>query len=328
MRFRCAFYVFILVPFLTQVACPQTKSPNTYRSAARALAVGDLLRVAESAGQGDIESQLLMGLSLQLVAERVEYDVEGRAGTLRLSAHWLRQAADKNFAPAQYFLVATDLKLLENCDEITPLLNKAIAQNYLPAITVLGGRYMEGGCGFQVDYREGLRWLTKASEAGDAEANYWIGQAYEQGRGVAPDQKEATKWFSKGARMGDPSSQNSLAINLAEGNGTRKDTAQAIEWFRRSAEQGNDEAACNLALHYIRGEGVGKDYVLALMWGLISGQIATQMHCLSEFDTHEMLQMSAVQESEATQRANAWLKEHHYPVTAPPKRIYPDKGEN
>jgi len=70
--------------------------------------------------------------------------------------------------------------------------------------SLLGCRYMEGGCGFKVDYREGLQWLTKASDTGDAEANYWIGQAYEQGRGVALDQKEATKWFSKGARMGDP----------------------------------------------------------------------------------------------------------------------------
>ena len=269
-----------------------------------------------------------MGLSLQLVAERIEYDVEGRTGTLRLSAHWFREAAERNFAPAQYFLAAADLKLLENCDEIAPLLNKAIAQNYPPAITALGRRYMEGGCRFKVDYREGFQWLTKASEAGDADANYWIGRAYEQGRGVAPDQKEATKWFSKGARMGDPSSQNSLAINLAEGNGTRKDTTQAIDWFRKSAEQGNDEAGCNLALHHMRGEGVEKDYVLALMWGLISGRIATKMHCLSEIDTHDMLQMSAAQESEATQGANAWLKEHHYPITAPPKRIYPDKGKN
>jgi tetratricopeptide (TPR) repeat protein len=328
MRLRCAFYVFILFSFLTQVACPQTKSPNAYRSTARGLAVGELFGVAESAEQGDAASQLLMGLSLQLVAERIEYDVEGRTGTLRLSAHWFREAAERNFAPAQYFLAATDLKLLENCDEIAPLLNKAIAQNYPPAITALGRRYMEGGCRFKVDYREGLQWLTKASDAGDADANYWIGQAYEQGRGVAPDQKEATKWFSKGARMGDPSSQNSFAINLAEGNGTRKDTAQAIDWFRKSAEQGNDEAGCNLALHHMRGEGVEKDYVLALMWGLISGRIATQMHCLSEIDTHDMLQMSAAQESEATQRANAWLKEHHYPITAPPKRIYPDKGKN
>ena len=77
MRLRCAFYVF-LFPLLTQVACPQTKSPNAYRSTARGLTVGELFGVAESAEQGDAESQLLMGLSLQLVAERIEYDVEGR----------------------------------------------------------------------------------------------------------------------------------------------------------------------------------------------------------------------------------------------------------
>jgi TPR repeat protein len=185
MRLRCAFYVFILFPFLTQAACPQTKSPNAYRSTVRGLTVGELFGVAESAEQGDVESQLLMGLSLQLVAERIEYDVEGRTGMLRQSAHWFREAAERNFAPAQYFLLATDLKLLENCDEIAPLLNKAIAQNYLPAITVQGRRYMEGGCGFKVDYREGLQWLTKASDAGEAEANYWIGMKPENRRDLS-----------------------------------------------------------------------------------------------------------------------------------------------
>jgi TPR repeat protein len=328
MELRYAFYLFALFPFMTCVAFPQAKSPNAYRAAARGLTVGELSGVAESAGQGDAESQLLMGLSLQLVAERIEYDVEGHRGMLRLSAHWFRQGAGKNFAPAQYFLAETDLRLLENCDEIAPLLNEAIVQSYLPAITALGRRYMEGGCRFKEDYHEGLQWLTKASEAGDAEANYWIGQAYEQGRGVTADQKEATNWFSKGARMGDPSSQNSLAIKLAEGNGTGKDLAQAIELFRKSAESGNYEAACNLALHYIRGEGVAKDYVLALMWGLIADRNATGIGCLSEIDTRDLLKMSGAQESEATQRANAWLKEHHYPLTAPPKRTYHHKSEN
>lgn len=64
MQRRCAFYVFILFPFMTCVAFPQTKSPNVYRAAARGLTVGDLSGVAESAGQGDAESQLLMGLTI------------------------------------------------------------------------------------------------------------------------------------------------------------------------------------------------------------------------------------------------------------------------
>lgn len=40
-----------------------------------------------------------------------------------------------------------------------------------------------------------------------------------------------------------------------------------------------------------------------------------------------MLHMSLAQQSEATRRANAWLKEHHYPLTAAPRRTYPVKME-
>jgi TPR repeat protein len=328
MRHRFAFCLIALLLLSGRGAFAQSNSPNALRSEARALTVGELSGVAETAGQGNAEAQLLMGLSAQLITEHMRYDIEARQEMLRLSVHWLREAAEQNSAPAQYFLAETDLKLLKNCEEISQSLNKAIAQNYLPAITALGRRYMEGGCGLKVDYPLGLKWLKKAIQAGDAEANYWFGASYEQGRGVAADQTEATKWFLKGAQMGDSASQNSLAINLAEGNGTRKDVGQAIDWFRKSAEQGNYEAACNLTLHYLRGEGVAKDYVLALMWGLIADRNATEIGCLSEIDTRDMLQMSAAQESEATQRANAWLKEHHYPPTAPPRRTYPDKSED
>jgi TPR repeat protein len=325
MRLRCTTCFLVSLMFLSCSAFSQNSSPNALRSAARMLTVSELSGVAEGAGRGDIDSQVLMGLSLQIVAERIEYDVEGRAGTLRLSAYWLRRAAEKNFAPAEYFLAGTDLQLLEKCDELSTMLNNAISQNYAPAMTALGRRYSEGGCGLKLDYPLGLQWLKKASEAGDAEANYWIGRSYEQGHGVRANQSEATRWFLRGAELGDPSSENAVAIHLAEGNSEKKDTEKAADWLRKSAEQGNDEAACNLALAYMRGEGVAKDYVAALMWGLISGRIATQIHCLSEIDTRDLLQMTTLQESEATQRANAWLREHHYPQTAPRKR-HPDRN--
>jgi len=158
MRLRCAFCVFILFSFSTSVAGPQTKSPNAYRSAARGLSVGELFGVAESAGQGDAESQLLMGLSLQLVAERIEYDVEGRAGMLRLSARWFREAAERNFAPAQYFLVATDFSW-RTAMKSRPCSTRPLPKNYLPAVTALGRRYMEGG-------RRGIACYARAPELG------------------------------------------------------------------------------------------------------------------------------------------------------------------
>src|SRR6266850_4838169 len=90
MRPRCTFYLLVFLPTLAWAAFPQDNGPTALRSAARALTVGELLGVAELAGQGDTEAQLLTGLSLQLVAERIRYDAEGRKGMLRLSAHWLR----------------------------------------------------------------------------------------------------------------------------------------------------------------------------------------------------------------------------------------------
>jgi TPR repeat protein len=275
--------------------------------------------VAKRASEGDTEAQLMMGLTLQLFAERISYDdAQGAGDMYRLSVYWFRKASEKGSAPALYFLAASDLKLLE-CAEVSESLNKAISENYAPAMTALGQLYMDGACG-KKGYASGLQWLKKAAERGDAEAHYFIGIAYEQGRGVVADQTEATRWFRKGAQMGDPSSQNSLAIELAEGIGTRINVGEAVEWFQKSAEQGNYEAACNLALHFMRGQGVPKDYVASLMWGLIADVNATEIGCLAEIDTKDLLQMTPTQVAEATERANAWLKEHHYPRTEAPHR--------
>lgn len=315
-------YIVCLLAFLSFLGNPlfsQSESPGALRSAARALSVGALSGIAQGAGKSDAESQVLTGLSLQIVAERIHNDAEGRAATLRLSAYWLRKAAEKGSAPAQYFLAETDLKLLSECGEMSAMLNKAASQNYSPAMTALGRLQMEGGCGFKVNYPLGLQWLRKASGAGEAEANYWIGVSYVQGRGVKTDEGEGNRWFLKGAQMGDPLSQDQIGINLAEGNGTQKSAGEAVDWFRKSAEQGYYGAACNLALHYLRGDGVAKDYVLGLMWGLIADRNAPDIGCLSEMDGREFPQPTHAQEFEATQRANEWLTVHHYPSIAAPK---------
>ena len=225
-----------------------------------------------------------------------------------------------------YFLAASEVKLLE-CNEASESLDRAISLNYAPAMAAMGQLYMEGACR-KNGYAIGLQLLRKAAEGGDAEAYYFIGIAYEQGRGVVADQTEATRWFLNGAQKGDPCSQNSLAIKLAEGIGTPKDISEAVEWFRKSAEQGNYEAACNLALHYMRGQGVPKDYVASLMWGLIADVNAAEMGCPSEIDTKDLLKMTPEQTAEATERANASLKEHHYPPTEAPSRIEkPDRAK-
>jgi TPR repeat protein len=303
---------------LTPVSFSQSASPTVLRSAARALTTADVSGLAIEASEGDSSAQIMMGLTLQLYAERLTYDREERINLYKSSAYWFRRAAEKDSAPVLHLLALADLKISQ-CDEAVKSLNKAISQNYAPSMTALGQLYVDGGC-VKPDFATGFDWLKKAAAGGDGEADSLIGDAYEQGRGVSADQAKSSEWFRQGAQIGDPASQNKLAIRLAEGIGTRKDTQKAVEWFKRSAEQGNYQAACNLALHYIRGEGVPKDFVTALMWGLIADVNASEIGCLSEIDTTQLLSMNSAQFAEATDRANAWLKEHHYPLTKVPDR--------
>ena len=327
---RSLLFPFIILTCVSSGAFSQTNNLSVLQSRVRALTVGELSAVAEKADSGDTDSQVLLGLSLGLLAERVRDD-KAQEAFYDSSLFWLRKAAEKGGAREQYLLAKADLGLpytwhqLElNSKEASAMLKKAIAQNYAPAMTALGHWYMEGGRYLDVDYTLGMEWLNKASLAGDPEANYWIGDAYENGRGARRDQREANRWFLKGAELGDGDCQDTLAVNLAEGNGTPKDVKEAVNWFRKSAEGGNVWGTCNLGLHYMRGEGVPKDYVLSLMWGLISDGVNTGgYYCLQEIDVRPLLNLTKEQEMEATKRANAWLKEHHYPPVEAPTHDNP-----
>jgi hypothetical protein len=54
------------------------------------------------------------------------------------------------------------------------------------------------------DYKEAVKWYTKAAEQGDATAQFNLGVMYVNGQGVKKDYKEAVKWFTKAAQRGDP----------------------------------------------------------------------------------------------------------------------------
>lgn len=322
---------FTLLLFFATGAFAQSDSPAALRSAARALTVGELSGVVERAESGDIHSQILLGLSLSRIAGHTDFaDKEGQARMYRAALYWLRKAANKGSAPAQYFLAMTDVDVmstqtpnLANFHEIIPLLRKAMSQDYAAAMIAVGRCYlgdMPGDCDARgVNLARGLKLFKKAYSAGDPEAAYRIGMAYDgDGRGNQRDLRKADRWFLRGARLGDPSSEDAIGVNLAEGIGTGKNVQEAVEWFRKSAEQGNTYGACNLALHFMRGEGVAKDLVVALKWVMISDQVNETGYLCGEEIAGPFLKLTPAQWAEATHQANAWLKQHNYPPAEPP----------
>jgi TPR repeat protein len=108
--------------------------------------------------------------------------------------------------------------------------------------------------------------LLKTAEAGDAQAQFELGRAYEDGKGVPQDDARAVEWFRKSAEQGNAQAQNSLGVMCALGRGVPRDREEAVRWYKKAAKQGMTEAIYNVATSYYNGEGIGEDTSLAYAW--------------------------------------------------------------
>ena len=107
--------------------------------------------------------------------------------------------------------------------------------------------------------------LTRAQK-GDAEAQYNLGVMYDEGQGVPQNYKEALKWYTKAVEQGYAEAQCNLGVMYAEGRGVSKNYKEALKWFTKAAEQGYAIAQNNLGMLYCHGLGVPQSFVKAYMW--------------------------------------------------------------
>lgn len=103
---------------------------------------------------------------------------------------------------------------------------------------IRGGEYVAHD---RADYRTALNaWLPQA-QAGDAQAQNYVGEIYEQGLGLAPDYMTAAQWYRKAAEQGLSEAAINLGYLYETGLGLEKDLSQALNWYRRaSGLQGDD----------------------------------------------------------------------------------------
>lgn len=96
--------------------------------------------------------------------------------------------------------------------------------------------------------------ITKA-EAGDNEAQYRVGGAYDTGKGAPHDRAVAMKWYRMAADGGNADAQNSLGSILQEDG----KYLEALSWYEKAAAQGHAQATNNEAYLYDLGLGVPQD---------------------------------------------------------------------
>lgn len=152
------------------------------------------------------------------------------------------------------------------------------------------------------DHETAFRELTPLADAGDIDAQYYLGGLYYKGEGVEQDYAKAVDWFSKSADRGNAKAQTDLAQCYLFGYGVEKDAAEAVRWYRRAAAQGYAPAALNLAALISSGTGTEKNLQRAHMWATIA---------MSKFDGEDYQSAVSIRTSAARLLPPDLLKEAH-----------------
>jgi hypothetical protein len=182
--------------------------------------------------------------------------------------------------------------------------NKALVLLEEAAQAGLGNSALQLGwllLGMQGRAEAGVRWLERAAQLGEAEANYLLGLAHfrglgglkvdaararalhqlaaekgvveagfelslllELGLGGPVDVERARQWEERAAQAGHPRACLNRAVRFVRA--TPPDMASAVLWYERAARAGNAEAAARLCKMYLTGQGVPLDKSIARQW--------------------------------------------------------------
>lgn len=120
--------------------------------------------------------------------------------------------------------------------------------------------------------------------AGDADAQYNLGQAYRLGRGLPVDPQMAESWFKRAADQGHLRARNAYGLILFQ-NGRRQ---EAIPYIEESAGHGFPQSQYVFATLLFNGDMVQKDWVrsYALMTRAAASNVDAAKAGLAQLDQY------------------------------------------
>ncbi|MBX3569097.1 MAG: caspase family protein [Rhizobiaceae bacterium] len=109
------------------------------------------------------------------------------------------------------------------------------------------------------DPRQAFEYLKRAAQAGNAEAQYELGKAFEKGIGTPQDVQAALHWFNQAADQDFGDAINDLGYLYSfGGGGLPRDRQRGVDLFMRAAELGQPEALFNAAAMIDEGRVEGR----------------------------------------------------------------------
>jgi TPR repeat protein len=119
---------------------------------------------------------------------------------------------------------------------------QTLADKNDPAGEIWLAHLYQEGLGVAPDARQAATLLTKAADAGSAEAAGRLGRLYLDGDGVLQDVGAAQSWLTRAARAGDVAAQRELGLLYEKGLGVTKDPRKAYVWLDIAARNGDAQA--------------------------------------------------------------------------------------
>lgn len=111
----------------------------------------------------------------------------------------------------------------------------------------------------QGDYAKAIREWRGATQAGDPDAQFNMGQAYKLGRGVPANLDQALDWYRKAAAQGHARAEDNYGLLLFQQN--RREEAMPL--LERSAERGEPRAQYLVGTALFNGDLLSRDWVRA-----------------------------------------------------------------
>ncbi len=136
---------------------------------------------------------------------------------------------------------------------------QSASKNHPGAMTRLGKACITGDLGLQNRYREGLKWLKRATESADYQYNsapYELGLLHETGYGedIFMDERYAAQLFTQAAELGHPEASYRLGDAYEHGKlCCPRDPALSVHFYNGAAQQGHPAAMMALCAWYMVG---------------------------------------------------------------------------
>lgn len=181
---------------------------------------------------------------------------------------WLKKSAAQNFGPALYLLgikyLEGDSDILQKNEKLgAELLKKSADKGHLPAIMKVAAFYAEGTF-FNQDFKEAIKYYKMAADKDNPQALVILGKNLSSGRFIGQNLELAKKYFQKAIELQYIPAYYELGLLYCREE--HRDAIEAFKNFSIAANAGFPPAEYELGVCYRWGEGVPADIQKAIYW--------------------------------------------------------------